>query len=536
MMKILSISFVTMFLLSLLGCQNGHVSGELTRVDSLLDNNQLDSAKQILNVMPNTYFNKECYMYYNLLVTRAKYMSYEPIHLAAIDECISYFKKHNETAKLAQAYYYKAECLYDLGERKKAIIAIKRSEYLAMNLNNVSLKDRVYVCLAKINTAAGEYKKAMTYARKSLDLVDNSKDNIKKIDIYNRMAISYSNLGNYDSARIYCNKIIPLANYIPNGAKATIYNNIGYFNIEKNPSLALRFLNMAMEIEPKVDIYDNLARIYMKQGLKSKADSLWRQTLRTDNLTKKIEILEFILHQKQTEKDSNLASRYATWLINLKDSLTRQRQNEQIKELQMQFDYKIELAHQENEKRKLFYLICGCCLLAIIAFLIVRIKILKDKKKMIENENELLLKNHELLEQQNLITKYLEHIQTLNEKGKSDVATIVKLQQKIDKLKEVKHTYFHQGELLYMAAIKGLSIREWNKTQQLAFLSCYASKDIEYSLALEESGNYTPRQKIFLILLHEGLSESKVAEMMDLHPGALRTMKSRIKKLRDEME
>lgn len=81
MMKILSISFVTMFLLSLLGCQNGHVSGELTRVDSLLDNNQLDSAKQILNVMPNTYFNKECYMYYNLLVTRAKYMSYEPIHL-----------------------------------------------------------------------------------------------------------------------------------------------------------------------------------------------------------------------------------------------------------------------------------------------------------------------------------------------------------------------------------------------------------------------------------------------------------------------
>lgn len=309
-MKILSISFVTMFLLSLLGCQNGHVSGELTRVDSLLDNNQLDSAKQILNVMPNTYFNKECYMYYNLLVTRAKYMSYEPIHLAAIDECISYFKKHNETAKLAQAYYYKAECLYDLGERKKAIIAIKRSEYLAMNLNNVSLKDRIYVCLAKINTAAGEYKKAMTYARKSLDLVDNSKDNIKKIDIYNRMAISYGNLGNEDSARFYCNKIIPLVTYVPNGAKGTVYNNIGYFNMKQNPALALYFLNLALKVEPNVDTYDNLARIYTKQGLKSKADSLWAHALQTNDLSKKNEILEFILHQKQTEKNDKLISVY----------------------------------------------------------------------------------------------------------------------------------------------------------------------------------------------------------------------------------
>lgn len=529
MMKILSISFVTMFLLSLLGCQNGHVSGELTRVDSLLDNNQLDSAKQILNVMPNTYFNKECYMYYNLLVTRAKYMSYEPIHLAAIDECISYFKKHNETAKLAQAYYYKAECLYDLGERKKAIIAIKRSEYLAMNLNNVSLKDRIYVCLAKINTAAGEYKKAMTYARKSLDLVDNSKDNIKKIDIYNRMAISYGNLGNEDSARFYCNKIIPLVTYVPNRAKGTVYNNIGYFNMKQNPALALYFLNLALKVEPNVDTYDNLARIYTKQGLKSKADSLWAHALQTNDLSKKNEILEFILHQKQTEKNDKLISKYATWLIDLKDSLAEQRQNEQIKELQMQFDHKMELAQQETKRRKLIYLAYGCSLSVIIVFLIGRIKILKDKKKMIENENK-------LLENQNLITKYLEHIQVLKQQGKTDVATIEKLQQKINKLKENKNTYSHQGELLYMAAIKGLSIREWNKTQQLAFLSCYTSKDIEYSLALEESGNYTPRQKIFLILLHEGLSESKVAEMMDLHPGALRTMKSRIKKLRDEME
>lgn len=528
-MKILKLFIPIMILLCLIGCKSRLSNSKLTQVDSLLDNNQLDSAKQILNVMHNTYFNEECSMYYKLLTIRSDYMSYKTIQPAAIDECVSYFKKCNETEKLAQAYYYKARVAYDMGERKKAIIAIKKSEYLANNLHNIYLQDRIYIFLARINTTVGDYKKAMAYAQKSLRLVENSKDIIKRIDIYNRMAISYGNLGNEDSARFYCNKIIPLVTYVPNGAKGTVYNNIGYFNMKQNPALALYFLNLALKVEPNVDTYDNLARIYTKQGLKSKADSLWAHALQTNDLSKKNEILEFILHQKQTEKNDKLISKYATWLIDLKDSLAEQRQNEQIKELQMQFDHKMELAQQETKRRKLIYLAYGCSLSGIIVFLIGRIKILKDKKKMIENENK-------LLENQNLITKYLEHIQVLKQQGKTDVATIEKLQQKINKLKENKNTYSHQGELLYMAAIKGLSIREWNKTQQLAFLSCYTSKDIEYSLALEESGNYTPRQKIFLILLHEGLSESKVAEMMDLHPGALRTMKSRIKKLRDEME
>lgn len=534
-MKILKLSFVIITLL-LMGCNSRQTYGELTRIDSLLDNNLLDSAQQMLSMVHKNHFNKECSMYYKLLVTRTDYMAYKPIQLSTIEECISYFKKHNETSKLVQAYYYKAEYLYDLGERKKAIIAIKRGEYLANDLSNTSLKGRIYVFLARINTDAGDYNKAMTYARKSLSLVENCNDIIKRIDIYNRMAISYYNLGNEDSARFYCNKIIPFAAYVPNGAKGTVYNNIGYFNLEKNPTLALHFLNLAMKAEPNADIYDNLARIYIKQGQKEKADSLWQRALQTDDLSKKVEFLEIILKQKQTEKNEKLVSQYATWLVNLKDSLAEQRQNEQIKELQMQFDHETELAHQENEKRRLMYLACGCGLLAIIAFLISRIKILKDKKKMVEKENELLLKKHKLLEMQNIIAKYTEHIQALKKQGKTDVAIIEKLQQKIAKLQEAQDTYSHKGELLYQVAKKGLSIREWNKLEQLAFLSYYASIDIEYSLILEGSGNYTPRQKIFLILQHEGWSDNKIAEMMGLSFGALRTMKSRINKLKDEME
>ena len=62
------------------------------------------------------------------------------------------------------------------------------------------------------------------------------------------------------------------------------------------------------------------------------------------------------------------------------------------------------------------------------------------------------------------------------------------------------------------------------------FLDYYVSKDIEYSLTLEENGQLTAREKVFLILQHEGKTDAKIAEMMTLSNSALRTMKSRIKK------
>lgn len=67
----------------------------------------------------------------------------------------------------------------------------------------------------------------------------------------------------------------------------------------------------------------------------------------------------------------------------------------------------------------------------------------------------------------------------------------------------------------------------------ITFLDYYVSKDIEYSLSLEEIEQLTAREKIFLILLHEGKTEAKVAEMMALSSSALRTMKSRIKKKKE---
>lgn len=57
-----------------------------------------------------------------------------------------------------------------------------------------------------------------------------------------------------------------------------------------------------MKLGPSVDTYDNLAQIYIKQGEKEKADSLWRKALQTQDLAKKIEILSTILRQNKKKR------------------------------------------------------------------------------------------------------------------------------------------------------------------------------------------------------------------------------------------
>lgn len=537
MTRKICIFFEVIFALLFFSCNRTYTEkyNKLILVDSLLEQNHVDSAKSILAEIKTNTGNEEFIAYYNLISVRLDYMLYKTnIPIKKLAKSLAYYSKHQNIEKMAQVYFYMGAISFDNRDYKLSVRYTKRSEQLANSTNNPALKDKIYKFLSIINLKAGEYQLAMFYARKSFEITKNIGNKPDLVDTYNRLAVAFAHLNQNDSARFYINQCIPLLKYVTDGAKTIYYDNISYLNMDTNPKLSQKFINMALETRPSPDTFDNLAQLCFRHKNYQMADSIWNKVLQTKNIKLKVQVLSSMLRQKQQTGDLKGSIKYATWLINLKDSLAKQRQNEQIKELQMQFDHETELAHQENEKRKLMYLACGCVFLAIIAFLIGRIKILKDKKKIIEKENEILLKEHELLEKQNIIKKYIEHIQTLKKQGKTDVAIIEKLQQKVAKLQEAKDTYSHKGELLYQAAMKGLSIREWNKLEQIAFLSCYASKDIEYSLMLEESGNYTPRQKIFLILQHEGWSDNKIAEMMGLSSGALRTMKSRIKNSNDE--
>lgn len=496
---------------------------KLQQVDSLLNQNNLDSAKQLFyNLKGISLQNKYNQAYYKLLYTRLNYMLYNPkLSTEQLDECISYYKQEKCKDKLAESYFYKGIILYDLGQQQKAILYIKRSEKIATSIKDYNLEYKIYTALARINSIAGNFNLAMEYALKNLEFCKKENNYSTQIDIYNSIAIAYHDLYRDDSARIYINKCIPLLKFITSPkAKIIILDNIGYFNMNSDPALAIKYLNMAMAIEPSVDTYDNLARIFAKQGHTIKADSLWTKALTTKDLPKKAEILSAMLKQKQKEGDTHNVYQLSIKLLNLKDSIKQQKQNEEIKDLQIKFDNNTK---QEKNNKTLLIQICIIfilSLLLIIGWGYSKKQHIRTKKKLLEQEDALLYSKQ-------LTEYYKQENQKLEKSGNTDKTLIKRLKNKNEKFQRLLENDEIQRHLLYETAKKGLSIKDWNKPEISKFLDYYISIDMKFSLLLEEN-ELTPRQKLFLILIHEGFSENKVAEMMGLNYGALRTMKCRI--------
>lgn len=509
------------FLLSTSCCQhqNQTLQEKLTNIDSLLENEYTDSATSMIKQLNISSIKDSCILaYYNLITTRLDYMQYKSnISLLPINQSIDIYTRLNDEEKLARCYYYKAAILYTLGKRKEAIEIGKRAE--ASTLNNPLLKGKIYNFLSLVNSENNNYELAMNYARKYFHYIQSSSNNSDKIDSYNRMAISHYYLSQIDSAIFYINKCIPLLKYATDSAKIIYLDNIGFLNMHSNPRLALKYLNLAMQLGPSIDTYDNLAQIYVKQGEKEKADSLWKKALQTKDLVKKTEIIAAILRQKQKERDYKKVAHFASWLVELKDSLDKQRKDEQILVKQIKFDNDLTQAEQQKKIIRLTYAIAFIVLVFVIICLLAKYQNMKRISERLEHEKK--------------INDFQKAIDKMTATGNTKEQKIKDLQKRIDKLQKHKDAYSLQGHLFYETAISGMSIKNWNKPELMTFLDYYVSKDIEYSLSLEEIEQLTAREKVFLILLHEGKTEAKVAEMMALSNSALRTMKSRIKKKRE---
>ena len=90
--------------------------------------------------------------------------------------------------------------------------------------------------------------------------------------------------------------------------------------------------------------------------------------------------------------------------------------------------------------------------------------------------------------------------------------------------------YLNQARFLYESAMKGESISGWRKADQQSFLDYCAKVESDFLLSLNATYDaLTPREKIFLVLLHQGMAEEQVQRMLNLSYSSLRTLKSRIK-------
>ena len=461
--------------------------------------------------------------YYCMLLTWGrfvKYMKYTPY--SGIDKSISYYKKKNDKNKLALSYAIKGGAIYETGNIGEAIKNLKESEKLAVLQNDIFLNYKLYGELSAANNQEGKYDLALKYAQKRLEASFLSKKRNWIATSFNQLAVGYHGLYKHDSACFYINQCIPYIDDVGQEERRIILDNIGFMNLYKNPSIASKYLLLAAKESPTVDTYDNLARLYARQGKEQQADSLWKKALKKSNIKQRVTILEAILqHKTNTGKGENVTGPIKSQLLILKDSLSKHQEKNNIEKQQYEFDH--QTAPQEKDSSisllwKGAVFLCG----TLLALSILTVHIRRKGKR---TEISLMDKNNKMVSLQ----------KEMEESLKNKDHKIEDLQKKMEKQrKEIqKSTNSHvpKGFMLYESIKQGQNIRQWTKEDFFDFFACYQlMKPAFMETIIQSDLKQSPALILYCILQEEGWDKERIVACMGITVNTLRSYKHRAKK------
>ncbi len=398
------------------------------------------------------------------------------------------------------------------GEFAKAVEQYKNSLEINKKINNRRGIAGCYTNLGNIFQLRGNYQQSIDYYLKSLKIVESINDSESAADVYNNIGGLNEKLSELDNALKNYQKALIL--YIESNTKdkmANALNNIGrvlsaqkqysksieyylqalelrkeygskkgiastnlnigevYLNIEKY-NQAFKYINESLntfkeiEIKPGVcDAYNLLGEYYRKKGKFKKA---------IEQLENAVEIAKQIGYKPSLQDNYELLSTvYADWkkfpkaykyrllYEQTKDSLTNEKNSNNITELQMQYEFEKSLKEYELQskieqikttealkKQKIisWALITGLILILIIAFIIYRAYkrkqkdnlLLQKQKNEINNINEelktyqeeLISQKEHLIENQKIIEKNLNKISKQNQKITDSIQYALRIQ------------------------------------------------------------------------------------------------------------
>lgn len=500
-----------------IGCEKGRTYIKLADVDSLLVNDIPDSALKLLEQIPQEEISgKEEQAYYNLLMTQTCYRLYLPVTSdSMINISISYYKD-KDIEKLARAYYYKGVTLHEIGRVREAVVNLKKAETLAPELNSNAFYNKLWESLDYVNKRAGEFSLALEYAKKNMDLSIRCKNNYWLAYAFNDMALCYEDLLEQDSAIHYINRCIPLLKDVPIKERVAILDNIGFLYLNVDTAKAFKYLKEAYKIEPSPSTLDNMACIYAERGDLKKADELWKEALKTADITSRINIMEAMMKYNKRYGFHENVSQIFTELKTVRDSLKMKQVNENVKDTQIEFDKK-------NEHRKkmatITYLAVALTVIMIIAAIITVYYIYKVRKMKKRN-----LAAHKKIQEGE------QTIDILKNSAENDRKRIDDLNRMIDTLQDKKSESVNRGASLYIQIQEGGNIALWTRNDFVCVVDYYSTINAKFVCRIRNDyDNVSPKYQFFMILENEGKNDEDLQRIMCISDSSVRSIRSRIK-------
>lgn len=511
--------------LILTNCSNDNDTHEkLSEIERLLEKEKYELAINNLSNINVKRLNEENKAYYDLLMTQANFcLDKQTDSDSLINESIRFYEENNNKILLAKAYYYKGITCYQRGNKSEGINLIKKAEHLAKGTSDLNFITKIYINLSFINIDTGNYQTGLSYAKKALQTARKANNKILIALSMNKINAAFNCMGKIDSCLVYSQKTIPYIKYLNKNDKLEVLTNISIGFVNKGLyDEAILYAKKSLEIKPNAHAYYIIGSIYFERGENRKAWQLLNDALNTNGLELKAEVLLWMADLKKEEGKYKEASELEERALATKDSIKTKQQTEHMLNLQNNAERKAADAQAQNR----LVIAISAVMVVAAAVMISMLAYNRRRRNATKRQIEDISRTTE---------QYRQKISELDKEKDKNEKEIEKLNKKIESLKERRMTILGHGRMLYDELEKGGKTITWKKDDYEAVIEYYRTIDPKTIESIER--NYkklTPYNIFLLIMINNGKSNDEIMQTTGISYSALRTMKHRINKVKNE--
>lgn len=511
--------------LILTNCSNDNDTHEkLSEIERLIEKEKYELAMNNLSDINANRLNNENKAYYDLLMTQANFcLDKQTDSDSLINESIRFYEENNNKILLAKAYYYKGITCYQRGNKSEGINLIKKAEHLAKGTSNLNFITKIYINLSFINIDTGNYQTGLSYAKKALQTARKANNKILIALSMNKINAAFNCMGKIDSCLVYSQKTIPYIKYLNKNDKLEVLTNISIGFVNKGLyDEAILYAKKSLEIKPNAHAYYIIGSIYFERGENRKAWQLLNDALTTNGLELKAEVLLWMADLKKEEGKYKEASELEERALATKDSIKTKQQTEHMLSLQNNAERKAADAQAQNR----LVIAISAVMVFAAAVMISMLAYNRRRRNATKRQIEDISRTTE---------QYRQKISELDKEKDKNEKEIEKLNKKIESLKERRMTILGHGRMLYDELEKGGKTITWKKDDYEAVIEYYRTIDPKTIESIEH--NYkklTPYNIFLLIMINKGKTNDEIMQTTGISYSALRTMKHRINKVKNE--
>ena len=438
-----------------------------------------------------------------------------------ITTCVDYYDKHGDAWHRGRAYYYRGGIRrHLLGRTFDAIKDYKVAETIAEDVDDELLKNMVYDNLAYANYNCFNHLLILEYSQKYLESSRRMNDSFMTLRGLQFCASAYAYMDQRDSAYAYIFRSMDYIDLADSILRADIYQNIAAMYEERGDvENAKKYLEKWRNDKAASNFkgYETMARLLEAQGHYQEAIEAAKKCLTEKDPLVRNHSMEVLSRLYEKTGDMSAALDMKRQKGAFTDSVMKANHSLEIADWQKKFDEKRweERSHQQMMK-------AGIVLLSFLFVLTIGILCYWRRARSLR---------FRLDEHARRITENQAEIERLQQIGEASEQAIADLKMQIEDSRQRIASKLLTGTRQFVKLQRKEPVADMTAEERQCLIDYFAQLRPKRWQQWEHTYNpLTPAQYVFLILQDDlNYDDNTIAQILDVKPASLRTVKSRIK-------